>query len=137
VTAAKYDLLLRQGDSFTLVFRIREKVWDPITSTYIPGDYKDLTGLFAKAQIRATAASSTVLAEFTATIPDQAVTLNRGTVVLKLTPTQTTALPPSAGYPNASMVWDVQLSDNAVEASANWRKTYLAGGVAMEAEVTR
>lgn len=137
MAAASKDLLIKQGDSFTLFFRIRSQIWDSTEKKYIPGEYKDLTGLTGKAQIRTAATSADVLAEFAVSIPDQTVLANRGSVLLKLTPAQTMALAPSPTFPTPSAVWDVDLSDNATIASATWRKTYLEGTVTIKAQVTR
>jgi hypothetical protein len=137
VPAAIKDLVIDQGDSYKLVVRIRTKVYDALNDTYVPGPYKNLTGLFGKAQIRSTPAAATTLADFTVTIPDQTVTANLGQVILTLTPQQTTAIAASPNFPAPSGVWELELSDNVISTSATWRKTYLAGVVAIDAEVTR
>lgn len=135
MVAAKKDLLLKQGDSYTLVFRVRTKVFDAVTNSYVPGDYRDLTGLTGKAQVR-TAPGADPVASMTVTIPDQSVEANRGIVVCKLTPQQTTAMTPSPGYPTPTYMWEVELADNVDPVAVTWRKTYLEGGVSVEAEVT-
>ena len=99
------------------------------------GDYRDLTGLTGKAQIRETP-TGPILAEFDVSIPDQTVDANKGTVVAKLTPQQTTDLPISPAYPTPTLMWEIELADNTDPALVTWRKTYLEGQVAVEAEVT-
>jgi len=137
VTAATKDLLIKQGDSYTLFFRVRSQIYDTASAKFIPGEYRNLTGLVGKAQIRVSAVSDQVLAEFAVSIPDQTIVENRGSVLARLTPAQTALLPASPSYPTTSLVWDLDLSDNAAIASATWRKTYLEGGVAVKAQVTR
>lgn len=79
---ASSDLTIYQGDSFSVLFRVRASVFNAETQTYSPGDYVDLTGATAKSQIRATAASATVVEEFTPTIGAQSGdTLDRKSVV--------------------------------------------------------
>lgn len=118
VKPGTHDLDIYKGDSFELFFRIRE--------TDVNGDpagYVNLTGRVPKAQIRASASSGTVLAEFTAALADQ--TTAPGGVLLTLTPAQTAAL--------TNGVWDVQLTTTATGDT----KTYLRGTVTVTDEVTR
>lgn len=135
MAAAKKDLLLKQGDSYTLIFRVRTKVFDSVTNSYVPGDYRDLTGLTGKAQIRPAPGAASI-ADLAVSIPDQSVAANRGVVVCKLTPQQTTAMAPSPAYPTPTFMWEVELADSADPDLVTWRKTYLEGGVSVEAEVT-
>lgn len=116
---ARYDLSIYQGDDFSLTLRLREQNPDLTLGAYI-----DLTGATAKAEIRATAASATVLAEFTATVLDQTVT--PGGLQLSLTHDQTAGL--AAGV---NGVWDIQVTQ------AGLITTYLHGNVTVTAEVTR
>lgn len=109
------NLVLYQGDSFELIFRLKEKgLGTPV----------DLTGCVPKSEIRLTPATPTVKVAFTAALVSPATD---GKVRLSLTPAQTTAL--TAGE---ALVWDVQLlwPDGVV-------KTYLTGSVNVLPEVTR
>ena len=117
------NLTLYQGDSYSFTFRLRER-----SSQGDPGNYVDLTGVEAKAQIRQSESSSGVAAEFTATIPDQTVAEDTGRVILSLIPAETAAL----NLTNSAGVWDVQLTfpDGTI-------KTYLRGGIKVIKEVTR
>lgn len=117
---ATLNIEIFKGDTYTLFFRVREKLADGSL-----GDYIDLTGATAKSQIRQSEDSSTVLGEFTATIGDQVAT--PGSVLLTLTAAETTAL---ALTQNG--VWDVQITyaDGKV-------RTYLKGTVTLLKEVTR
>lgn len=113
---AQKNITIYQGDTYELIFRLKDT----------NGDYVNLTGCTAKSQIRATASTGTVAAEFTATILTQSgATL--GGVSLTLSAATTGAL--SLTTPG---VWDVQLTwpDNTV-------RTYLAGTVTLTREVTR
>jgi hypothetical protein len=113
---ATYNLELYEGDDFVLPLRLKDTT----------GAYFALTGYTGKAQIRATAKSDTVLAEFTCTNdPDQSA--NIGKIVLSLTSAQTTSL---AATTNAA--WDFQLTDPSGKV-----RTYLAGAVVVIQEVTR
>jgi hypothetical protein len=110
------NLSIYQGDSYELKFTLYEK---DINGE--PGDPIDLTGAVATAEIRATAESGTVLAEF-----DGSHNSTGGTVTLVLSPAETAALPATGG------VWDVQ-----IEYTDGEVRTYLAGNVAVTKEVTR
>ena len=111
---AKLDIDIYQGDTFELIFRLKTPA----------GSYVNLTGATAKAQVRATAATTSVLAEFTASVLTQTGD-TLGGVKLLLSSAQTTLL-------NANGAWDVQVtfSDGTV-------KTYLAGTVTLIKEITR
>lgn len=115
---APFDISVYQGDSFDLLLRI--KVRDT-SGTLI---YQDLTGATAKAQIRATASSSTVLAEFSCSLTNQS-TLPGG-VLIRLTNAQTTAI-------NA----DVGVYDAEVTYANGDRHTFISGKVTFIKEVTR
>jgi len=117
------NLTLYQGDTYSFTFRLRD-----LSPQGDPGNYVDLTGVTAKAQIRQSETTSAVAAEFTATIPDQTVAEDTGRVVLSLTPAETAAL----NLTNNAGVWDVQLTfpDGTI-------KTYLRGAIRVIREVTR
>lgn len=114
------NLTIYKGDSYALSFRLRGR-----TSTGNPGAYVDLTGATAKAQIRATETSNTVIAEFATEIPTQAGS-DLGRVNLSLTPEQTG----DPAFDNGK--WDVQIlfPDGSV-------KTFLRGDVLVTKEITR
>lgn len=124
------DLTIQQGDDFTFVFRIRNKVWDPSANGgaggYVAGDYVDLSGYVGAAQIRAKASDPTTLGDFTVTLADQTNPTTVGTVIVTMDHTLTAALPTTGG------VWDVQLTD-----TGGLISTYLTGKVTVLAEVTR
>lgn len=109
------NLTIYKGDTFDFTFKLRTK-----GAFGAPGDYVDLTGATAKAQIRASQDDTTVMAEFTCSTGD-----DTGSVSLQLSPTQTAAL-------TGNGVWDVQITfaDGAI-------KTYLAGTTTVVKEVTR
>lgn len=114
------NLSIYKGDSYAFTFRLRARDLDGT-----PGEYVNLTGCTAKAQIRATEDSSTVIAEFDTEIPTQSGD-DLGRVNISL-PSATTG---GAGFVNGK--WDVQITftDGTV-------KTYLAGSVTVTKEVTR
>lgn len=124
------DISVYQGDTFDFFFRVRERVWDPALEEYVAGNYINLTGWSGKSQIRASADATAVLAEFTVTISDQAVT--PGGVLLVLTPAQTAALPATASPTVPAAIWDVQLTNGAGEI-----RTFIRGAVTVTREVTR
>jgi hypothetical protein len=124
VQPAAKDIVLYQGDDYSFFFRVRERVWDDFTNQWVPGNYVNLTNWSGKSQIRATASSGTILAEFTVVFPNQATT--PGGVLLQLTDTQTAALV------NPTAVWDVELVN-----TTNERRTFIAGIVTVIPEVTR
>lgn len=111
------NLSVYKGDSFAFSFRLR-------TQSGV-ASYVDLTGCTAKAEIRATEDSGTVIAEFDTEVPTQTGD-DLGRVNISLTPADTSAV----GF--VSGLWDVQLEwpDGTV-------KTYLSGSVQVTKEVTR
>jgi len=117
-----YNLEIYQGDTFKVTVRLRSRNADGSLGAYL-----DLTGCTAKAQIRSTEASDTVIAEFVTEILDQTAT--PGGVKLSLTHGVTAALAPTSA---AGELWDMQITfaDGTVT-------TYLRGGVKITAEVTR
>ena len=114
------NLSIYKGDSYSFSFRLRGRNPDGT-----PGSYVDLTGCTAKAQVRATEDTSTVMAEFATQIPTQTGS-DLGRVNISLTSVQTEG----AGFTGGK--WDVQLTwpDGSV-------KTYLSGSVTVTKEVTR
>jgi hypothetical protein len=103
------DLKVYAGDDFWL----RVIVTDPVTADPI-----DLTGYLAHGQVRSTAASEEVLADFDTTITGNLIDIH-------LFPEDTAALP-------AACVWDLQITglDNSCT-------TIAAGKIKTTAEVTR
>lgn len=125
----KKDIKIRRGDTKEIFFRVRTKVWDNATSTYIPGPYKDLTGYTVTSQVRANSDATEVLATFAVTLGEQTDEVNgRGAVLLKLSAAQTAAIPTS----QASGVYDVQFTEPDADVF-----TYLEGGVTFVKDVTR
>ena len=107
-------LEIRRGDDVEFKFRIA----DPDNT----GQYLDLSGYTAEAQVRESADSETVLADFTITDYDNGST-DRG-IVLSLASADTANFPYRA-------TWDLQLTDGGLT------RTYLAGEVLTDADVTR
>ena len=115
---APQDIQFTQGDSFDLFFRLKKRV-DETT-----WDYVDLTGATVKAQIRQTAAASSVDAEFAVTLSNQATT--KGGCLLHLSAVLSEALP------TGNRVWDCQIT------FANGDvKTVMGGKVTVNEQVTR
>ena len=115
---ASLDLEIYKGDTFEVFFRVRAKNTDGT-----PGEYLVLTGGTVKSQIRATATSPQLIAEFAPTLSDQIET--PGGITLTLTPELTTDITDSIG------VWDVQVTKATGETN-----TYLAGKVTFINQVT-
>lgn len=115
---ATYSITIYQGDSYSLLLRIKARDENGVMQ------YQDLTSTTPKAQIRLTAASNTVLAEFDADVTDQVAL--RGGVLLVLSPTQTAALT------DPVMVWDCEVTYPDAT-----KKTFLAGPVNLIKQVTR
>lgn len=124
------DLTMQQGDDFTFVFRIRQKVWDEGTGTYVPGPYQNLTGFTGASQMRPAPGDPVVLADFTVT-PDPDQVNNTGIVIMTLDSAVTTTLDPTPTVAER-YYWDVQLIDAGGKIS-----TYLSGRVNVLPEVTR
>lgn len=68
--AAQYDILIEQGASFELQFDVRS---DP-TVDFPDGQAIDLTGVTVRSQIRPSADSSIVIAEFMGSVVEPAAT---------------------------------------------------------------
>ena len=114
-----FNIEIYQGDTFSMFMRLRA-----LDSNGDPGDYIDLTGSTAKAQIRANAAAvDPPDAEFTCTLGNQGTV--PGSLFVELTHTQTAAL-------TGNGVYDVQVTH------ADGRiRTYLAGTTTLIKEITR
>lgn len=126
---APKDITIQQGDTFQLLFRVRSQVWDSTLGKWVPGPYVNLTGATPKAQIRATAASTTVIAELTGVVLDQMITETLGGVLFSLTSSQTLSLVPTT---TAKYVYDAELT--LADGTVN---TYLSGKVTVKPGVTR
>lgn len=110
---ATENLTLYRGDTVRLVRRFKGS----------DGEYLDLTGCSAKAQIRTTSTAADVLVEFDCSLTDQVTT--KGGVVLAIPAGLTGDLPGNA-------LWDMQLTH--VDLSV---RTYLEGTVTAKGQVTR
>ena len=121
---AVHDITIYRGDNYELFVRLREKVWNAGTNTWIPGDYINLTGFTGKAQFRADEDASTVAVEFTVTLGNQSTV--PGAAYMRLSAAQTAALTVLTGK------YDLQFTDG----SAN-TQTYLKGTVTVTKDVTR
>lgn len=112
-----HDIQIKKGDTFRLFFRARAKNPDGTD-----GDYFDFTGMFPKAQLKAS--NGDLLAEFEASIGDQ---VNfPGSILIRLGPVTTDTLDEQN---NAE--YDVQVSsvDPSTITDNDDNDTYL-GGVA-------
>lgn len=116
---AENDIEIYQGDSYELIFRLRDA----------GGNYMNLTGAVPKAQIRATPESGVVLAEFDADLLTQSGD-TLGGVSIKLTGAQTALLPPTPEI-EGRFYYDAQLT-NGTDI-----KTHVYGRVKVYPEVTR
>lgn len=123
-----YDLSIYQGDDYELTLRVQ-----------VDGAYTDLTGATGLAQIRATAASSTVLATLTMTL-DADQTTNPGLLVLSIADTSTDDIPANAPTPLEAATltstiplyyWDFELTFGGEV------HTYLRGYVNVYPQVSR
>ena len=113
-----------QGDRFELFFRLRSQTFDPITETWVTGDYIDLTGWTPSGMVRATRASSgPPTAVFACSLSDQ--TLIPGGVLCILLPVE------SAKLSAEEYVYDIQLSLDADHVT-----TWLTGPCYSNREVT-
>ena len=117
---AEQNITIYRGDSFSLTLRLRQRNADGTAGTYL-----DLTGVVARAQIRATEDAPDVLATFVTTVLDQVAT--PGGVSLTLATADTAVLP--ANMPSK---WDVELDFPNGDV-----KTYLKGTVSVVADVTK
>lgn len=124
------DIKIRRGDTKTIFFRVRERVWNSAANGgaggYLPGPYRDLTGWTVLSQIRETTESAEPTATFAPTLSDQVAVPGGVTLKLAHTITATMTLPIGGG------VWDVQLTDAAGDVH-----TYIAGAVTFEKDVSR
>jgi hypothetical protein len=119
---AKKNLDIYRGDDFDFFFRVRSQSWDAVTSTWVAGDYVDMTNWQVQAQIRKELdPDSELLATFTGMVTDQ-VTIPGG-VIVSLTAVQTKDLVPS--------YWDLQLVSPVGKI-----RTYIKGKVKPDGEAT-
>jgi hypothetical protein len=129
MTPWKKDIGIRRGDTKEIFFRVRTKVWDPGTSTYIPGPYKDLTGYTVTSQVRETKGSSSTLLTFTITLGDQSDLVDgRGAVFMKIDDADTQAVSTAI----STGVYDVQFQEPDTD-----KFTYIEGNVTFDEDVTR
>ena len=112
MSAARYDLVIDQGASFSIDITVKEN-----------GVIKNLTGYSARAQMRTTKTASSVAASFTCTIP----TPTNGQVKMELSPSTTSAM--TAG----SFFYDLEI----FTASDAIVKRLIEGVVTLSQEVTR
>jgi len=113
------NLTIYKGDTYRFSFRLRER-----TSDGDPGDYVDLEGVTAKAEIRAE--DESLIAEFDTTIADQSDPDNTGKVELY----PSTEVTGETNFGNG--VWDAQLTFPNGDV-----RTYLKGKVTAVKEITR
>ncbi len=125
----KKDIKVRFGDTKEVFFRVRDLEWDDAQEKFVPGAYRDLTGVTVTAQIRETLDSNNPLVSFTATLGTQSdLSLGRGSVSLRLTPAQTAAIPRET----STGKWDCEF-----EYPSGDTFTYIEGDVTFTKDVTR
>lgn len=107
-TAATYDLIIYQGDSFSVIMDFPDTL--------------DITTLVFKAQIRTYPNAPALYATFTVTVTDPVLKKIR----LSLTKQQTAYLP-------ARAFWDLQATSTT---DPDWQKTYVKGQVFVTQQVT-
>lgn len=119
--AAEVNLIITQGDDWSQTFRFGGRA--DADADLI---YWDLTGWTGKCQFRKKATSTVILAELTVTFgPDQSVEDNRGYVSVFLPEEVSASLP-------RTCAWDFEMKD-----PTGNKKTYIAGTVSVNREVTR
>jgi hypothetical protein len=129
MTPYQKNIGIRRGDTKEIFFRVRTKVWDEGTSTYVPGPYKDLTGYTITSQVRETKGSVATLLTFTVTLGNQADLVDgRGAVFMKITDDDTQAVSTAI----STAVYDVQFQEPDGD-----KFTYIEGNVAFDEDVTR
>lgn len=123
---ATYKIEFVRGDSYELFGRVRTKVWDAETSTYVPGPYRDLTGWVGRAQVRTALNSTTVLFSFDVELGNQSTT--PGSFFIKAQPADTSSLADN----QLAGVWDLEWTSPDGEVI-----TPVGGQVALEGDVSR
>ena len=121
---ADHPITIKRGDTFSLFARARDKVWDPVNSVYVPGDYKDITGWTGTCQLRTTEDAVDVEAVATITLGNQEIV--PGSFFMTMTPAITGAIVASSG------VYDIQFVTPAGEVH-----TYVSGEWTLSKDVTR
>jgi hypothetical protein len=118
---ATYNFVHYQGDTLFLPIRVREKLPDGS-----PGDYEDLTGCVATAQVRKSADDSLVV-DLTVVINPVQSGATLGALLVSATDDQTALWP--AGEP---LRWDLQ-----IVTSEGYTRTLVKGSLTVESEVTK
>ena len=118
------DIEFVRGDNFSKFGRVRTKVWDATSQSYIPGPYRDLTGWVGLAQVRPDVDSNTILFTFDVVLGNQTTAL--GSFFLNATPAMTKDLTVFSG------VYDLQWTTNTGEIF-----TYVGGKVTLKKDVSR
>jgi hypothetical protein len=121
---------LTRGDFYELYMRIRERVWDEGSQSWVPGAYRDLTGWSGQAQMRRTYDDPDVLATFDVVLDDQTQPDTVGGVFVRLEDAVTATLPVTDD--KNRWVWDLEMIDLAGKPA-----TYLQGSVTVKPDVTR
>lgn len=121
---ATHNITVRRGDTFSMFCRARDKVWDPVNSVYVPGDYKDLTGWTGSCQLRATEDSAEVVVTATVVLGNQTTT--PGSFFVNMADDVTATIAVNNG------VYDVQFVTPAGETY-----TFLGGTWTLSKDVTR
>jgi len=123
---AVVDLNAYQGDRLEVFFRIRNRVWNAQLGAYVAGEYRDLTGLTLKGDLKVTKDDAAAAASFAFTIADQGDPDQKGGFLAYITPAQTAALN------GTKYLYDIQAS-----ADATHIETLIAGTVYFTKEVTK
>lgn len=114
------SVTVKQGDTYELGFRVRERVFNVLTGLWEPGPYRDLTGWTVRAQVKDEYTDEVAAMVFTGVILDQVAT--PGGVFLKLPGTQTHLVDISPETSSWEGVWDVVM----IQPDAD-EFTYIAG----------
>lgn len=117
MAAAKLNLYVEQGATFTRVLTINDSAGDPVNLS---------TWSFA-GQVRSNYASSVVLVNFTVVVKNQ--TTNTGEVEISLTATQTAGIPAESQL--SSYVYDLEAT------IGSEKRRVVEGTFTLSAEVTR
>lgn len=121
---AVHDIKIKRGDTYSLFGRIRDKVWDGVTQTYIAGPYKNITGWTGLCQLRANEDAVDISAVGTITLGNQ--TTVPGSFFMTMSKTVTAALTGASG------VYDIQFTTPAGE-----DYTYVGGKWTLLKDVSR
>jgi len=120
--SASYTYFYTRGDDVRITIRVRENVYDPVTQTYTPGDYIDLTGWTGASEWRPDPDSTTLETAVVTMDPDQVT--HKGQFTVELTDIQGRNIEDGWGF-------DIELDD-----PSGFKQTYIKGTVKMDLDYT-